>query len=133
MEEAERLGFRTKRDTAVFWSNLGPLEQGANRAKLFAVENGGVTLEMTPGGKWLNGLDLYGPNSPFSRLEADQIIAYASRSLATQASGQVRVVSGAIRPSSFYLKVELPALSNNTSVTGIDYLQLKPRFSFGGN
>jgi hypothetical protein len=130
-QRAEQLGFQTERDAAVFWSSLGPLEQGVNRARIFASNNSGVTLEMTPGGKWLSEINLYGENSPFSRIEADQIMESASRSLAQQASGQVRVLSGSIRPSSFFLKTELPELSINPAITGIDYLQLKPRYSFG--
>ena len=101
------------------------------RSQAYAAEYGGATLEMTRGGRWLRGMDLYGDESPFTQLQADQIWGATSRSASMQASGQVRALLGQVRPTSFYHEIELPTLLNNPNVLGIDPLYLKPRFMFG--
>ena len=82
---------------------------------------------MTPGGRYLQDLDLYGPGSPLDRVQADQVWSIASREFARGASGQVRAVVGSVRPNSNWRRVELPELYSNPRVNGIDVLQLKPR------
>ena len=120
------LGVKTPRDQLVLWSGLGP--SGSVRAATYAAEAGGVTLEMTRGGRWLDDLKLFEASSPVAPGEAVQIWEKASRSLAEQASGQVRVVRGAVRPRSVYWNTERPALANNPSVIGIEEVFLKPKF-----
>jgi hypothetical protein len=62
MQIASRLDVSTPPNGAVFWSGPG------NRAlaEAAASENGAFTLEMTPGGSWLDSQQLFGPNSPLT-------------------------------------------------------------------
>jgi len=127
IEQAARRGFATAQDEAIFWSGLGRGNSGVVRSQRFAIENGGRTLEMTPGGRYLQDLDLYGPGSALDRVQADNVWGSASREFARGASGQARAVVGSVRPNSNWRRVELPELNSNPRVNGIDVLQLKPR------
>jgi hypothetical protein len=127
MEQAGRRGFATRQSEALFWSGLGGGRDGIVRSQRFALENGGRTLEMTPGGKYLNDLDLFGRNSPISQAEAMQVWEFASRRFARGASGQVRAVTGSVRPSSVFNRIEYPELISNPNVWGIDVLNLLPK------
>jgi hypothetical protein len=131
IQQVRSLGLNTQRDETLLWSGLGPGRTGIERSQAYAVENGGRTLEMTLGGKWLDQMNLYGLNSPFTRVESDYIWGNVSRSFAQGASGQVRVLQGTVRPSSVYRSIELPTLQANPSVTGIEPINLKPRYNFG--
>jgi hypothetical protein len=107
------------------WENI----KGEVRAAAFATEAGGMTLEMTKGGKWLDDLKLFEGGAPnITKGNADLIWKTASRSVAEQASGQVRVVRGHLSPTSIYMSIERPTLLNNPRVLGIDEVLLKPTF-----
>jgi hypothetical protein len=130
MEQASRRGFATGQSEALFWSGLGRGNAGVLRSQRYALENGGRTLEMTGGGKYLDDLNLFGPNSPISRAEAELVWAHASREFARGASGQIRAVTGSVRPNSIWRRIELPELMSNPRVWGIDELNLLPRIGF---
>jgi hypothetical protein len=124
VEQVNALGLATPRDALLLWSGFG--KDGPAISAAYAAKNGGVTLEMTAGGAWLNKMDLYGANSPYTNAEADFIWAKVSESLVSKASGQVRSILGEVRPNSIYLTSEVPGLQFNLGVTGLDALYLRP-------
>ncbi|MFA5072533.1 MAG: hypothetical protein WC539_01320 [Nitrospirota bacterium] len=82
---------------------------------------------MTPGGKWLNEMNLFGPASPFTGAQATQIWDDVSRIGVSQASGQVRAVLGPVSPMSTYKRIEVPELLVNSNITGLNPIYLKPK------
>jgi len=127
VHQALTLGVKTERDSLLLWSGFGRGPAGRLRSEAYALANGGTTLEMTPGGKWLDEV-MNLPNSPFTRKESAQIWRQVSKATAQQASGQVRAVLGSVKADSVYLNIELPAVRANPAVTGIDELYLKSRY-----
>jgi hypothetical protein len=119
------LGVKTPRDQLVLWSGLGI--KGEIRAAAYAREAGGMTLEMTKGGKWLDDLKLFDGGVPnINRDQARRLWEEASAEVAKQASGQVRVAHGQISPGSVFSRIERPILLDNPRVLGIDMIPLKP-------
>ena len=110
--------------------SLGRGDAGKVLSQEYAAENGGVTLEMTPGGKWLDQMDLFKPDSPFSREQTLQIWSDVSTRMIREASGQVRSIIGTVNPSSIY-REEQAELFINKNISGLDELNLKPRYKFG--
>jgi len=135
VNHVQALGLQTATDEALFWSGLGAGKTGVTGSQAYAAQAGGRTLEMTPGGKWLNDMNdlLYSRTSPFTPPEVNQIWRTVSRLFAEQASGQVRVLQGQVSPTSVFRTIESPALQANPRVLGIEHIQLKPRYTFGGH
>src|ERR1039458_2227843 len=109
--------FVTPRDAAVFWTGYPQGNQAV--AMRWADANGKFTIEMTPGGRILKNLDLYGPNSLVTREEADAIWRAASERFASGASGRVTAFTkGTIaNPDSVFYDLELRLLRQNPNVT----------------
>ncbi len=74
-------------------------------------------------------MDLFSPDSPFSREEILQIWSDVSIEMIKQASGQVRSVVGVVRPISIY-RQEQSALLENRNILGLDEINLKSRYAF---
>ncbi|MFY1831921.1 DUF6531 domain-containing protein [Myxococcus fulvus] len=113
------LDFATARNGAVFWATPNMVH-----AQAWARRNGKTTLEMTTGGRFLDGLQLFEPGSPVSRAEAAQLWDAASLRYAQEASGNVNVFStGATRQGLFgertWWRVERKALLRNPAVRRI--------------
>jgi hypothetical protein len=109
---AEQLDVSTAKDHAVFYSGTGNREL----AEKYARANGLETLEMTPGGKYLDDLRLFDTGSPLTPAEAVQVWSVASRRYAEQASGIVHCFVTGARPSGVFTTVEQPALLKNKDV-----------------
>ncbi|MCW5590233.1 MAG: hypothetical protein KIT27_11305, partial [Legionellales bacterium] len=132
IEHANQLGLKTPRSQLILWSGLGRGDAGIRLSQEYAAANGGVTLEMTSGGKWLDQMDLFGLDSPFSQTEAREIWSKVSTQMIQHASGQVRSLIGEVNPSSVY-RAEQSEIFMNSNILGLDELNLKPRFGFRNN
>jgi hypothetical protein len=115
MRELDNLDVSTSRNNAVFYSGPG---NRAN-AELFALQNGKTTLEMTPGGKWLDEQQLFSPDSPLTPGEATEVWSNLSQKYAEGASGGVVGFVENARPNSIFNSVEYPALQMNPNITNV--------------
>ena len=118
------LGLETPRDQLVLWSGLGRGNEGIRLSQQYVAKHGGITLEMTPGGSWLNDLNA---NFPFSMQESAYIWGEVSKLLTKNASGQVRSLLGQVRPQSIYASQELLEVRNNLKILGIEEIYLRPK------
>ncbi len=112
LQKAQTLDVSTAPNQAVFYSGTG------NRALAedFATANGKTTLEMTPGGSWLDSQKLYDVLPPD---QADAIWSVLSQRYAEGASGSaVGFVEGAV-PGGIFNTVEYPALQANPNITNV--------------
>lgn len=116
MSQVTHADFSTPNNGAVFWTGY---QQGNKATAMqWAAENGKYTIEMTPGGKWLEGLDLYGGASSVSRSQADMIWQAASGEFSWGASGHANAFTFGTefsQTATFYGK-ELPILRQNPNV-----------------
>jgi len=116
MRQAQTLDVSTAENGAVFYSGPG------NRAlaEQFATANGRTTLEMTPGGAWLDQQQLFNTaQSGLTTEQAAQVWSTLSQRFAQGASGNaVGFVNGA-RAGSIFNTVESPALFNNPNVVNV--------------
>lgn len=112
---ADNLDVSTARNGAVFYSGGGNREL----AEAFARQNGRTTLEMTPGGQFLDDLQLFGPNSPLTPDQATQVWSRLSQRFAAEASGNATGFVRGARAEGIFNTVEFPALRTNPNVTNV--------------
>ncbi len=117
LKEVDDLDFSTPKDGAVFWSGPGRMSDAQRWAKL----NDKFTLELTPGGKYLDDLKLF---DNIDGGQAAQIWDIASKRFAKEASGSVNVFStGTSKYGQWGLrtwwKIEKPALLDNVNIESI--------------
>ncbi len=116
MRQAQTLDVSTAPNTAVFYSGPG------NRALAegFATANGGTTLEMTPGGAWLDQQQLFNTaQSGLTTEQASQVWSTLSQRFAHGASGNAFGFVNGARAGGIFNTVEYPALLNNPNVVNV--------------
>jgi hypothetical protein len=132
-EQARTRDYSTDRDQAVFYSGKDPVwennpfpksEKGKSRdiAERYAEITGKTTLEMTPGGDWLDKQNLY-EKFPDNKKQVNEVWAIASERFAQGVSGEVVTFSSSFRPDStdgIWAKTEKKQLENSSDVTKID-------------
>ena len=104
---------------AIVWSN----SRGGNLnvADSYIAQNPGyMRLEMTPGGRYLESLNLF--DGRFSYEQARKPWEILSARYATAAAGEVTAFTSGAAPTSIFRTVELGILQNNPNVTRIRYM-----------
>ena len=109
LRQVDSLDFTVPRNKTTFYSGPGNKE----KALAFAQENGAMTIDSTPGGKYLNSLDLYGQFGD----KADDIWKAASTKFATQAKGKINLFTNGSAPDRVFQLVEKPILDKNIDLT----------------
>lgn len=116
LDLAEKLDVMTAISKSVFYSGPG----NRKLAEQFAVAEEKTTLEMTPGGKFLDDLKLFDQGSPLQPEQAMRVWSRLSRRYAEQAAGDVFCFVVGARPTGVFTTVELPELKKNRKV-GVMY------------
>ena len=127
VEDALTLDVRTELDAATFWSGKG------NRmlAENYASDLGKTTLEITPGGKYLDSLGLF-KSYPYE--QAIRPWEVLSERFAQGASGRVAAFVKNASPTSIFSRIENPALQANLNVTEILFSpEVEYAYRFGRN
>jgi RHS repeat-associated protein len=109
MRRVDALDFSTPVNKAVFYSGPG---QGA-RATAFAERTGGMTIEMTAGGRALAADKVFQSLSPAQQF---QIWQRASTPFAQGASGGINAFIRGARPDRTFRTIEAPILNANPNV-----------------
>ena len=117
-DEVDKLDVSTPYGKAMLYSGT------RNISEKYAADNGLKTLEMTPGGKWLDSQNLWKDPNVSSR-DAMKIWRKLSKRYASQAEGPVKIFEGARdyrrMKGSVLRNVEMNVLKNNKAVTSIEY------------
>jgi len=115
-DTVEQLNISTPENGAVFYSGKGARED----AEIFAQQNGKITLESTPGGKWLDDLKLFDKGvKGVTQEDALPIWERISQRYAEHASGVAVGILNNPRPTSIFNLSEFPALKLNTNIKNV--------------
>lgn len=112
MTQEVKDALKTEKDTAYFWSGLGP--NGQNIAKEKAVAAGGTTLENQ---LEKNRIDM--PEWSFNDKNSQKAWNDVSACYAENCSGEVKVLAGKIREGSIFESTEYNKLVENKNVSSI--------------
>ena len=116
LDLAEKLDVTTAVGKSVFYSGPG----NRKLAEEFALTEDKTTLEMTPGGKFLDDLKLFEAGSPLKPEQARQVWVRLSQRYAAQAAGNVFCFVVGARSTGVFTTVELPELKKNLKI-GVMY------------
>ena len=108
----EQLDVTTAISKSVFYSGPG----NRKLAEVYAIAEDKTTLEMTPGGKYLDDLKLFEQGSPLKPEQATRVWSRLSQRYAQQAAGDVFCFVTGARPTGVFTTVELPELKRNRKV-----------------
>jgi RHS repeat-associated protein len=109
MRQVENLDFTTGANKAVFYSGPG----NRARALAFADRTGAMPIDLTPGGQYLNSLNLYGK---LPAAQADAIWARASQFYASGASGKINLFVRGARLDRVFNTIERPLIDVNSGI-----------------
>lgn len=108
----EQLDVSTAIGKSVFYSGQG----NRKLAEVYAIAEDKTTLEMTPGGKYLDDLKLFEQGSPITPAQATRVWSRLSQRYAEQAAGDVFCFVTGARSTGVFTTVELPELRKNRKV-----------------
>jgi hypothetical protein len=108
----EQLDVTTAISKSVFYSGPG----NRKLAEVYAIAEDKTTLEMTPGGKYLDDLKLFEQGSPLTPAQATKVWSRLSQRYAQQAAGDVFCFVTGARPTGVFMTVELPELKKNRKI-----------------
>jgi hypothetical protein len=114
IEEAYDLNINTEADASTFWSGKGNKILAEN----YAAYMDKTTLEMTPGGQYLESLNLFKAYPYKQAIKPWEIL---SARFANNASGEVFAFVEGAAPTSVFNRIEHPALLANPNVTKITF------------
>ncbi|WP_052949764.1 hemagglutinin repeat-containing protein [Dyella japonica] len=116
LTSSDQLNVASSPNAAVFYSGPG----ARTVAETFALSSGKTTLEMTPGGAWLDNLQLFSGGVPgITQEQALNLWVNTSSRYANCASGVCIGILNNPRPTSIFNTVEFPILQKNPNVTNV--------------
>ena len=126
------LDFNTGAHQAIFWN--GYVDGVQTLAIEFARENRKQTLELTPGGHFLDSLNLYGRKSRISYHLANDLFDIASERFARGANGEIHIFQAHYEPAanSVFKRIEEPVLKSASSLAVVkeENIYKKPKYNY---